>query len=121
MVISFVLDFRYLVRSLASDSPIFSYIGVALNRDRYNCWILQLKKILCLCLSELKDLHVNVPSDYKSILLRLQTLVSFTSTGTWSIMRIPEMQKLEVGMNRLCANIIGYLINNDFFSIMQVR
>ncbi|XP_031779888.1 ubiquitin-protein ligase E3B isoform X3 [Nasonia vitripennis] len=111
--------YRYLVRSLTYDSPTFSYIGVTLSKDHYNSWILQVKKILLLCLLELKDFDVDVPSDYKSILLRLQTLVSFTSTKTWAIMEIPDMQKLKIGMHQLCANIIGYLVNNEFYSIMQ--
>ncbi|XP_011503913.1 PREDICTED: ubiquitin-protein ligase E3B-like [Ceratosolen solmsi marchali] len=110
---------KYLVLSLDSESPIFSYIGVALIRDNYILWIYQLKSILRYCLLELEDLHPEQPTDNKSILLRLHTLVSFTSTQTWSLMRLSEMQKLKVGMNQLCANIMRYLMKNDFYKIMK--
>jgi hypothetical protein len=66
-------------------------------------------------------LYPEQPSDYKSILLRLHTLVSFTSIGTWVLMKLPEMQKLNAGMNQLCANIMGYLVKRDFYLIMKVN
>ena len=90
-------------------------------KDHYITWLLQIKKILFHCLIELQDFYPEKSVDYKSILLRLHTLVSFTSTGTWSIMKTPEMEKLKTGMKQLCANIIGYLVSNDFYPIMQVN
>lgn len=30
------------------------------------------------------------------------------------------MDKLKTGMNQLCANIMGHLVNNGFYTTMQV-
>lgn len=111
--------YKYLVRSLDSESPLLSYVGVALSKNCSLFWISQVKKVLSFCLQELKDLCPQQQTDYASILLRLHMLISFTSTGTWAIMRVSEMEKLKAGMNQLCANVMGYLVNCNFYAIMQ--
>ncbi|XP_014225779.1 ubiquitin-protein ligase E3B [Trichogramma pretiosum] len=110
---------KYLLHSLESDSIKLSYIGVALIKDRYLLWIAQVKKILYYCLIELEDLQPERFTDYKCILLRLNTIVSFTSTQSWAIMRVQELSKLKAGMNQLCSNITGHLVKNNFYPIMQ--
>lgn len=111
---------RYLVLSLDSESPEISYVGLALNKDHYISWISQMKTMLLHCLTGLDGLKPERLSDHKSILLRLNTLISFTSPGTWAIQRVKGMEKLKAGMNQLCANIMGHLVNNRFYPIMQV-
>ncbi|XP_015600022.1 ubiquitin-protein ligase E3B isoform X2 [Cephus cinctus] len=111
---------RYLVKSLNSESPTYSYVGVALNKDYSISWIAQMKIVLHHCLTGLENLKPERPSDHKSVLLRLHTLVSFTSAGTWAILRVKGMEKLRPGMNQLCANIMGHLVNNGFYAVMKV-
>lgn len=79
-----------------------------------------MKTILLYCLTGLDSLKPERVSDHKSIHLRLHTLVSFTSPGTWAIQKVEGMEKLKAGMNQLCANIMGHLVNNGFYPIMQV-
>lgn len=48
---------RYLLTSLESEVPKFSYIGVALNKDLSVAWIRHIKKLLykcCVCMEKLK-------------------------------------------------------------------
>ncbi|XP_012263808.1 ubiquitin-protein ligase E3B isoform X2 [Athalia rosae] len=111
---------RYLVQTLDSESFKSSYVGVALNKDYSISWISQMKTVLLYCLTGLEDLRPERVSDHKSILLRLHTLVSFTSAGTWTILRVKGMEKFRNGMNQLCANIMGHLVNSGFYAIMQV-
>ncbi|XP_078045060.1 ubiquitin-protein ligase E3B [Augochlora pura] len=109
---------RYLVSTLDSKSLETSYIGL-LIKDRYISWILQIKKLLLYCLKGLDNLNPKEVCDHKSILLRLSTLISFTSPTTWAIQKVEGMEVLRAGMNQLCANIMGHLVNNGFYPIMQ--
>lgn len=106
--------------TLDSESPEISYVGLVLSKDRYISWISQMKTILFYCLTGLDNLKPERVSDHKSIHLRLHTLVSFTSPGTWAIQKVEGMEKLKAGMNQLCANIMGHLVNKGFYPIMQV-
>lgn len=48
---------RYLLASLESESPKFSYIGVALNKELSISWIRHIKLLLykcCVCMEKLK-------------------------------------------------------------------
>lgn len=79
-----------------------------------------MKTLLLYCLTGLENLKPERICDHKSIHLRLHTLVSFTSPGTWVILKVGGMEKLRAGINQLCANIMGHLVNNGFYPIMQV-
>ncbi|XP_058789046.1 ubiquitin-protein ligase E3B isoform X2 [Phymastichus coffea] len=110
---------RYIIQSLDSESHVYSYIGVALSKDRHLLWLSQIKKILCCCLTEMQNLNPEQTIDYKSILLRLHTLISFTSIKTWNVMKASGMERLETGMNQVCSNIVGCLINQNFYYIIK--
>lgn len=99
----------------------YSYIGVALRKSHCISWIKQIKKFLLICALELKNYDLENPTDYKSTILRLHTIVSFSSTNTWLILKLPEMEKLKAGMNQFCSNIMGHLVRNGFYSAMQVK
>lgn len=114
------LFFRYLVESLKSESIETSYVGLGLSKDYYAPWIFQVKSILQHCLAGLENLRPDEQNAHKSILLRLHTLVCFTSPATWAILKAKSRDKLRPGMKQLCANIMGHLVNNGFYSIMQV-
>ncbi|GAB0093851.1 ubiquitin-protein ligase E3B [Sergentomyia squamirostris] len=106
---------RYLVASLESDSPKISYIGVALNKEYSLTWIKHVKLLLhkcCICMEILKpEKH----SESISLALYLHTLVAFTCPNNWAILRNKALSGLKPGMQQLCSNILGGLIQKGFF------
>lgn len=50
----------------------------------------------------------------------LHTLVSFTSTNTWAILRAKNLAGLKLGMSQLCNNILGALVQKGFFLHLKV-
>ena len=111
---------RYLLATLASESPKLSYIGVALNKELSIAWIRHIKILLykcCVCMQKLKpENHV------ESIILALylNTLVSFTSPNTWAILKSKNLSALKPGMTQLCSNIMGALVQKGFFIALRV-
>ncbi|KAK9513092.1 hypothetical protein O3M35_001362 [Rhynocoris fuscipes] len=105
----------YLVASVESDNVKVSYVAVALNKEYSLCWIKQIKAILWRCCEYLDTLKPEIPSDLRSVLLLLHTLVTFTSTKTWKILHSKSMEPLQAGMVQLCANIMGYLFMSGFY------
>lgn len=112
---------RYLVTSLESESPKISYVGVSLNKQFAVTWISHMKNILWKCCVYLKKLKPEFANDMKLILLFLHTLVSYTATNTWAILKSKSFEMLKPGMNQLCANIMGYLLHRGFYITLQVR
>jgi hypothetical protein len=108
------------VASLESDSIKFSYIGVGLNKECSLAWIPHVKDVLWKCCCYLDDLRPEFPTDMRIILLYLHTLVSFTSTNTWIILRAKHMEMLKPGLSKLCANIMGYLFTKGFYLSLKV-
>lgn len=112
---------RYLIATLESDSPKFSYVGVALNKEHVIQWISHINVILWKCCDYLEELKPEYPDDMKIILLYLHMLVSFTSTNTWVVLRNKNMDVLKSGMNQLCANIMGNLFHKGFYLVLKVK
>ncbi|XP_017769365.1 PREDICTED: ubiquitin-protein ligase E3B [Nicrophorus vespilloides] len=110
---------RYLVASLEHNSPKFSYVGVALNKDYVLRWISHMNNILWKCCECLEELRPEYPSDMKTILVFLHTLVSYTSSNTWVVLKNKNMEKLGPGMNQLCANLMGNLFHRRFYIILK--
>lgn len=113
--------YRYLVTSIELENVKISYVGVALNKDYSIAWIKQVKQLLWICCEYLDTLKPEVSQDYKSILLFLHTLVSFTSTKTWGIVKAKNMEPLVAGLNQLCANLMGHLFMRGFYLTLKVR
>ena len=111
---------RYLVSSLESDSIKLSYIGVALNKEHAIAWIAHVKDILWKCCCYLDELRPEFQADMRAILLYLHTLVAFTATNTWILLRAKHMEVLKTGLNQLCANMMGHLVTNGFYVILKV-
>lgn len=111
---------RYLIATLESDSPKFSYVGVALNKDHVLQWIVHMNDILWKCCGCIADLKPELASDMKTILLYLHMLVSFTCINTWAILRSKGMEPLKPGMNQLCANLMGNLFHRGFYLTLKV-
>ncbi|CAH1155824.1 unnamed protein product [Phaedon cochleariae] len=110
---------HYIVATLDSDSPKFSYVGVALNKDYVLRWISHMNDILWICCEYLNDLKPEFASDTKSIVLYLHVLVSFTSTNTWNVLKNKNMEVLKSGMNQLCANLMGQLFHKGFYLVLK--
>ncbi|XP_062543372.1 ubiquitin-protein ligase E3B [Armigeres subalbatus] len=106
---------RYLTASLESDSPKTSYIGVALNKDYSLAWIRHIKKLLYRCCMAIEQLRPEAHSDSISLALYLHTLVAFTSTNSWVLLRNKSLAGLKPGMLQLCSNIMGDLVQKGFY------
>lgn len=116
----FVQLCRYLVRSLESDNPKISYVGVALNKEEVIKWIAHMNDILWKCCLYLKDLKLELAEDNQQAVLFIHVLVSFTSTQTWRILYHKNMSMFMIGMNQLCANLMGQLVQKGSFRIIMV-
>uniref|UniRef100_A0A1B6LAX7 Ubiquitin-protein ligase E3B n=1 Tax=Graphocephala atropunctata TaxID=36148 RepID=A0A1B6LAX7_9HEMI len=110
---------RYLVLSLEAENVRVSYVGVALNKEYAISWIAHIKDILWKCCEYLEGLRPDMPADTRSILLLLHTLVSFTATNTWALLRTANMAALRTGMAQLCANIMGHLFMRGFYITLK--
>ncbi|XP_065343486.1 ubiquitin-protein ligase E3B [Cloeon dipterum] len=108
-----------LVDSLQEEKAHLSYIGVALNREHSIYWIAHIKKLLWICCQYLEDVSPELSADARSLLMYLRTLIAFTSTSTWAMLKTPAMEKLKPGMNKLCANIIGDLVTKGFLATLK--
>lgn len=115
----FVKICRYLVRSLECESPKISYVGIALNKDHVMDWIEHMNNILWKCCMYLKDLKLELPVDNQEAVLFIHVLVSFTSTKTWRILYHKNMGMFLNGMNQLCSNLMGKLVQKGFFTIIR--
>lgn len=111
----------YLVATLESDSPKYSYVGVALAKEHVMRWISHMNDILWKCCQYLNDLKPEFASDMKCIVLYLHILVSFTSTNTWNVLKNKNMEVLRSGMNQLCASLMGQLFHKGFYLCLKVK
>lgn len=113
---------RYIVKSLDSRSPSISFIGVFLQKEHSVLWITRVKDILYKCNVYLKELDPDVSSDTKFMLILLHTMISFTATNSWFVLRFNEdLRPLIPGMNQFCNNIMAYLIKLGFYPTLRVR
>ncbi|CAG9759771.1 unnamed protein product [Ceutorhynchus assimilis] len=110
---------RYLVASLDCDSPKFSYVGVALNKEHVIKWISHMNNLLWKCCEYLDELKTELATNMKLIVLYLHMLVSFTSTNTWMVLKNKNMEVLRSGMNQLCANLMGQLFHKGFYLVLK--
>ncbi|XP_066246822.1 ubiquitin-protein ligase E3B [Euwallacea similis] len=110
---------RYIVASLDCDSPKFSYVGVALNKEHVIKWISHMNNVLWKCCEYLNRLKPELASDMKLIILFLHVLVSLTSTNTWVVLKNKNMEVLRSGMNQLCANLMGQLFHKGFYLVLK--
>lgn len=111
---------KYLIATLDSDSPKFSYVGVALGKESVLRWISHMNEILWICCEYLNGLRPEFAGDMKTIVLYLHVLVSFTSTNTWMVLKNKNMEILRPGMNKLCANLMGQLFHKGFYLVLKV-
>lgn len=93
---------------------------MSLNKEYSLAWISHIKDVLWICCKYLDDLRPEFPMDMCTILLYLHTLVAFTSTNTWALLKAKHMEVLKPGMNQLCANVMGHLFTKGFYLALKV-
>ncbi|KAJ1522162.1 hypothetical protein ONE63_002473 [Megalurothrips usitatus] len=111
---------RFLVASLESDSPRYSYVGIALNKEHVLRWISHMKVILTRILVYIDTLKPERPTDCKSLMIYLHTLIAFTSTSTWALIRAKSFENLRPSLNHLCSNIMGHLAAQGLYQSLQL-
>lgn len=110
---------RYLLASLDSDSTRLSYIGVALQKEHSLAWIRHIKLLLYHCGECMKRLRPEHHADSVSLALHLRTLLAFTSPAQWTVLRSRALAPLKPGMQQLCSNIMGGLVQRGFFQTLR--
>lgn len=130
---------RYITKSLEEENASYSYVGVFLRKEYSVLWIAQLKEILRKCNTYLKNAFA-VGEDTKTtkmslaataaelqnlMIILLHTMVSFTSVNTWRIFnsknfRADNLGALKPSLNHLCNNVVGFLIQQDFYFTLRV-
>ena len=112
---------KYLIRSVETcDSAKFSYIGVALNKKYSLDWIRHIKILLSRCLRVMEVLKPESHPHSISLALQLHTLVVFTSPNTWLLLqKNKQLAPLLPGMNQMCANILGALVQSGFYPTLK--
>ncbi|XP_059216433.1 ubiquitin-protein ligase E3B [Stomoxys calcitrans] len=110
---------RYLNKSMETESPKLSYATLCLQKDKSLPWIAHIKILLNFILQLLQDIKPENHADSISLALYLHTLVVFTSPKSWGIVRNKQFEKVQPAMQKICCNIQGNLIQNDFFKIMR--
>lgn len=111
---------RYLLKSIDSDSPKLSYIGVALNKEHSLSWIRHIKQLLFKCCSLLDSLKPETHRDTVSLALVLRTLVAFTCPNGWAILKCKQLSVMKPAMQQICNNVLGFLIQKGFFLSLRV-
>lgn len=112
---------RYLLSSIESESPKFSYIGVSLNKDHSLAWIRHVKQLLLKCCTFMDTLAPETHHHSVSLALMLRTLVAFTCPNSWAILRNKQLTAMKPAMQQICNNILGFLIQKGFFLYLRVN
>lgn len=110
---------KYLVKSLESESPKISYIGVFLNKDLSLEWIKHIKTLLYKVTVMMQLLRPEIYRDSLQLASCLHCLVAFTSVNTWVILRTKSLANLKAIFSNLCCNIMGDLVQKGFFLTLR--
>lgn len=110
---------KYLIKSLESDSPKISYIGVFLNKELSLEWIKHIKALLYRVSVMMQMLRPEIYRDSLQLATYLHCLVAFTCANTWALLRSKTLAGLKSGMQQLCCNIMGDLVQKGFFLTLR--
>ncbi|CAM4544951.1 unnamed protein product [Leuciscus chuanchicus] len=118
------LRFEKLCRIILSsmdveNEPKVWYVSLALSKDLTIPWLKQIKDVLWVSCEFLKKLKPDILQDNKLVTLYLTMLITFTDTSTWKIIR-GKGEALKPALNRICENIMGYLNQKGFYSVLQI-
>ena len=101
---------RYIVASLASESPKTSYVGVFLNKKYSVSWIEHIKHLCTEVLAVLSQLSPEKPKFSKKSAVLVLALISFTSTSTWAVLSSPSLASLAPHMTNITTTVTGHLV-----------
>ena len=101
---------RYIVASLASESPKTSYVGVFLNKKYSVSWIEHIKHLCSEVLQLLSHLSPEKPKFCKKSAVLVLALISFTSTSTWAVLSSASLASLAPHMSNITATVTGHLV-----------
>lgn len=110
---------KYLVATLDLESSKFSYIGVFLVKELSIQWIQHIKMLLYKVCVVLQQLRPEIYRDSIQLATCLHCVVAFTSTSTWALLRTKSLANLKAGMQQLCCNIMGNLVQKGFFLTLR--
>ena len=110
---------RYLLASLESDSLKLNYIAVALNKDQSLAWIRHIKQILYICCTIIDTLKPEIHQDTVTLALMLRTLIAFTCSNGWIILRNKQLAAMKPAMQQICNNILGFLVQKGFYLTLR--
>ncbi len=114
---------RYVLASLSDSSPRTSYVSAALSKSSSSspvAWISHLRRLLLLCAGRIDALHsLDSPLEARDLSTLLRMLVSFTSTSGWALLKVRAMERLSTGMNQLCSNVMGHLVQAGFMGHLK--
>ena len=108
---------RIISGTLKEESPKYSYIALAINKDKNKAraFIEHLKKLLRTCCQQLNiksnGLRLDNRRGQKISATLLSLLLFFTSTNTWQMLQNPKFSALGAGMRTLCKTLLDDLTN----------
>ncbi|XP_017071877.1 ubiquitin-protein ligase E3B [Drosophila eugracilis] len=111
---------RYIIKAMEAENTKLSYAALCLFKERSLPWIAHIKVLLTNCLILLPELKPENHADSLSLALFLHTLVVFTAPKSWAILRSAQFEKLQPAMQKICCNIQGHLVQNDFYKTMRL-
>ena len=109
---------RVISGTLKEDSPKYSYISIAINKDKTKArsFIEHLKMLLAIACKQLNiktnGLRLDNRRGQKISATLLSLLLFFTNTNTWQMLQNPKFSALTAGMKILCKTLIEHLVNN---------
>ena len=109
---------RIISDTLKEESPKYSYISIAINKDKAKArsFIEHLKKLLAIACKQLNikttGLRLDNRRGQKISATLLSLLLFFTNTNTWQMLQNPKFSALTAGMKILCKTFLDHLVNN---------
>lgn len=67
----------------------------------------------------MKGLRPEHHAESVSLALHLRTLIAFTAPAQWAVLRSRALAPLKSGMQQLCSNIMGGLVQRGFFQTLR--
>ena len=109
---------RIISDTLKEESPKYSYISIAINKDKAKArsFIEHLKKLLAIACKQLNvkttGLRLDNRRGQKISATLLSLLLFFTNTNTWQMLQNPKFSALTAGMKILCKTFLEHLVNS---------
>jgi ubiquitin-protein ligase E3 B len=79
-----------------------------------------MKNLLYKCCVLVEQLKPEKHNDSISLALFLHMIVAFTSPNSWALLRNKSLGGLKPGMQQLCNNIMGNLVQKGFYLTLKV-